>query len=158
MNKQCLLSFILLFACQTAATAQAARNPYKRPPQPLSNMSPKPSLAAQQANSYFEKLQKPISLPGVPDLGSSGVFRFGLKRQEKGTVSVGLRYGTSSSPQQTLDFFKQSLLAEKWSLKSASNASLQASRGDAALSIKIMPKGSPEVQTDFMINYTGKDY
>lgn len=133
----------------TAAFAQAgqATNGAKRAKSP----------AQIEMETYYQKLGKPISLPDVPEISGHAKFRFGLERTEKtGLTSVGLRYGTNSTPQQVIDFYKQSLLASRWKLTMASSTSLQANKSDKRLCINIMPKGSPEVATDFMVSYSYK--
>ena len=93
-------------------------------------------------------------LPDVPDAGNAK-FRFGIEHTEKnGLISVGMRYGTSSTPQQLIDFYKQSLLAQQWKLDMCSTTSVRAQKGERRLTINVMPKGSPDVATDFMLNYS----
>lgn len=116
----------------------------------------KPKSAAQvEMENYFQSLKAPIALPDIPDMGSHAKFRFGLERMDKsGRTMIGLRYGTNTPPAQLLDFYKQSLLASKWNLKVSSNTNLQAEKAGKSLIINIMPKGSSDVATDYMLNYS----
>jgi len=112
------------------------------------------SAAQVEMESYFHKIDKPVSMPDVPEVAGHAKFRFGLEHTDKnGLTSVGLRYGTCSSPQQLIDFYKQGLIAQQWKLSSASSTGLRAQKGDRRLTVNVMPKGSPDVATDFMVNY-----
>lgn len=118
----------------------------------------KPKTQAElEMQNYFQKLDKSVVLPDVPDIGSHAKFRFGLQRTDaSGVTSVGLRYGTTSTTTQVIDFYKTALIAQKWKLSSVSGVGIQATKADKSLNICMMPRGGPDVITDFMVNLSYK--
>lgn len=139
---------------QNNATAQSSSSVGKsqhrmpaRPMRPRGNLAP----SVSDTKNYFETLRKPVSIPELPDLGGAK-FRFGLQRTQGRQTNIGLRYGTSSSPHQVIDFYKNSLTG--WRFNSVTDSDLTATKGDRKVNVTIMPKGSTDVATDFMINYS----
>jgi hypothetical protein len=105
-----LLAGSLQIQCQAQAPAKVASNTASN------NQIKRPKSPEQiQMETYFQNLKTPISLPDIPDIGSHGKYRFGLERTDKtGKTLIGMRYGTSTPPTQVIDFYKQSLIASKW--------------------------------------------
>ncbi|MBX9725486.1 MAG: hypothetical protein K2X81_29075 [Candidatus Obscuribacterales bacterium] len=118
----------------------------------------KKSQAQIEMETYYKHLSKPVSLPELPDISGHSVFRFGLENTDKsGFTNIGQRYGTRSTAQEVVDFYKQALLGEKWKLNMVSQTTVRAEKPDKSVTINIMPKSSPDVATDFMLNYTYKN-
>ncbi len=139
-----------LIAINTWSVSALAQQPVQKPFKPKNQ-------ADAEMQSFYHKLDKPVNLPEVPEIGSHAKFRFGLEHTDQsGLTSIGLRYGTTSTPQQVIDFYKQSLIASKWKLASVSTTTVRASKADKSLNICIMPRGGPDVITDFMVNYSYK--
>ncbi len=135
------------YFCSSAALSQPAKAPRK----------PK-SQAEVEMQTYYHRFTKPMTLPEVPDIGSHAKFRFGLEHTEpSGVVMIGQRFGTTSTAQQVIDFYKQSLLQQQWKLSSVSTSAVRATKQDKSLSINIYPRGSTDVATDFMVNYSYKN-
>ena len=143
--------------CQNSPGNQPNQKTTKPATTAASNIPKKPKSAAQiEQETYFQKFDKPMSLSDVPEISGHAKFRFGLERQDPKThmTSIGQRFGTSSSPKEVIDYYKTSLTASHWKLKSVSTSNLQAVNGDRQLTINIVPKSSMDVKTDFFVNYT----
>ena len=110
------------------------------------------AISPSEVNNFFTPLRKPVALPDLPDLGNAK-FRFGLERTRDNKTEIGQRYGTTSSPQQVIDFYKTSL-SSQWKFSSISASNLTATKADREISVVIMPRGSSDVATDFMVNYS----
>ncbi len=118
----------------------------------------KKSQAQIEMETYYKHISKPVSLPEMPDISGHSIFRFGLENTDKsGFTNIGQRYGTRSTPQEVVDFYKQALLGEKWKLTMVSQTTVRAEKPDKSVTVNIMPKSSPDVATDFMLNYTYKN-
>jgi hypothetical protein len=126
-----------------------AKAPAKAPPR-------KPAAKNEQ-EKFFQEFYKPMTLPDVPEMGGTK-YRFGLQHYDKKTMlmSVGQRYGTTSSPKDVVDFFKTSLMSMKWKLKTSSLTGVEAVKADKLLVVKIVPKSSKDVNTDFLVDYSYK--
>lgn len=147
-----LLAFVVCSQMPAAAQSSSSvgkthQRPPARPIRPRGNLAP----SVSDTKNYFETLRKPVSLPELPDLGGAK-FRFGLQRTQGRQTNIGLRYGTSSSPHQVIDFYRNSLTG--WRFTSVTDSDLIATKGDRKVNVTIMPKGSTDVATDFMINYS----
>jgi len=148
------LLLLLVFISPQLASGQAAST-NKSQTWRLGTKAPsfrgKLAPAPDDVKHFFTRLDKPVSLPDLPGLGGAK-FRFGLERIQGTSTSIGLRYGTSSSPQQVIDFYKSAL--RDWKFTSVTDSDLTATKAGKKVNVVIMPKGSSDVQTDFMINYS----
>lgn len=134
--------------CGSASYAQQPKLPRK----------PK-TQAEVEMQTYFHRFDKPMNLPEVPDIGGHAKFRFGLEHTDpSGVVSIGQRYGTSSSAAEVINFYKTSLLQQQWKLSSVSTNGVKATKQDKSISINIYPRGSADTATDFMVNYSYKGH
>lgn len=111
-------------------------------------------IAHPNTDSVFQKLDRPIEIPGVPHFSGDSKFQFGLLRQNydrKGGTSVALRYSTSSSAEDVIKFYYDILPKYRWTLRNTTDKQLTAALSGNIVSVKIMPRSSREYKTDFYL-------
>lgn len=128
-----------------------------------SKVTTRPTSAAAAAQiaamqNYFKKIEKPVALPDMPE-PSGAKYCGGWERDEEKQhmTAIGQRYSTKSTGHDVIEFYKAGLLANKWKLKSATNISVQAAKGDHDVCINIAPRSDVKMTCDFQISYTYKN-
>lgn len=112
----------------------------------------KPTPARQ--SGYFQQLDRPMDLPGVPQYSGDSKFRFGLLRQNfdnRGGTSVALRYSTRNSAEDVIRFYYTVLPQYRWKLGKSSGQQLSAELNGNRLTVMIMPRSSKEFATDYYL-------
>ncbi|MBY0356773.1 MAG: hypothetical protein K2W82_02125 [Candidatus Obscuribacterales bacterium] len=110
--------------------------------------------APAQQSGYFQQLNRPMDLPGVPPFGGDSKFRFGLLRpnfDNRGGTSVALRYSTRNSAEDVLRFYYTALPQYRWKMGKASSQQLSAELNGNRLTVMIMPRSSKEFTTDYYL-------
>jgi len=102
----------------------------------------------------FECFDKPLALPDISPPGNAKFVTGRLHADDhQRRMFIGERFGTKSSPQDVINYFSNSLLANKWKISSSTSSSLRASKSDINVVISMANHTDPKMTTDFYISY-----